>query len=526
MHNKSPLNDYINAKFYNVGIYVRLSREDDYKKVESESIQNQKEYCTNYVTSQGWNIVDYYCDDGYTGTNFERPGFQRLLDDIEKKKVNVVITKDLSRLGRDHIESGRYIETFFPEKSIRYIAINDNIDTFSDYDNMLNFRFAFNDQYPKDISRKVRTVMDAKRSKGDFIGAFAPYGYKKNSNDKNKLVVDEAAAIIVKRIFEMYINGTGFNNIANILNSEGVLSPAAYKKSQSKTYFNPNAKLSLWTAQTIRSILVSPTYIGNLTQGKYKKINYKSKKIINIEKGNWIISENTHEPIINKDIFQIVQNMLTKRSNKSYSSNATVRLLTGLIYCGDCGERMTFTKTQNGNVYCICSKYKRFNMCSRHSIFEKRLEKYIIDDLKNISRCVNNEEKLLKIAKNKFQMKDNDVDNVIKETLNKLEKIKEYVKTLYGDKLKGIISEEDFIDLSKDINKERAFLNKTLYELNSKKVKAIEIHSETDKLLKFVRDFKNFNNVDRVTLLKLIDRVEIFENKRIIIHYKFKNPWN
>jgi site-specific DNA recombinase len=519
----------INNRINKVGIYVRLSREDDkeYKNGDSESIQNQKEFVTNYVIEKGWNIVDIYSDDGFTGTNFDRPGFCKLIQDIDNGKVNMVITKDLSRLGRDYIGTGHYLERYFPENNVRYIAINDGIDTYENNSNndMSPFRSVMNDMYAKDISRKVRSVMDTKREMGKFIGAFAPYGYKKSECDKNILVIDEEAAKIVKRIFHMYTLSIGYTAIAERLNKEGIPCPSSYKKQQNSNYNNPKAKLNLWTQETIKSILVNPTYIGNLTQNKYTKVNYKIKKLRVISKNDWITKENTHEPIVDKETFDRVQSIVKSKLNMCSLHNAKVHLLTGLIFCGDCGERMTYTKTIKGLTYCICSKYKRFKICTRHSIPEDELEKSIINELKKISALAANQEKLFNILRTKLiRTNSEDVRNQIKGIEEKLQVIKRTIKSLYEDKLTGIITEVDFIDLSQDYNKERVQLNKRLEDLIKRKSEFSELFDVKEKILKFIKAYIDFDYIDNNVIKRLIDKIEIFENKKVVIHYKFKNP--
>lgn len=339
--------DNINVKYnnYKVGIYCRLSREDELG-YQSESIKNQKDYLTKYVVDNEWTIVDIYIDDGYTGTNFDRPDFKRLIKDIEKGNINIVITKDLSRLGRDYISTGYYLEKYFPENDIRYIAVNDAIDTFKNSagNDISPFKSVINDMYAKDISMKVRSVMDSKRKEGKFIGAFAPFGYKKCKEDKNKLEIDEKIAPIVRRIFHMYIGGFGISKIAHTLNDEGVICPTEYK--QKTTNYKGTVIKRLWNHNTVRAILKNPTYMGCLAQNKYKKVNYKSKKLRTLSSDEWIIIEDTHKPIIDKKTFKDVQSMMKRKYSSEYKGKKSNRLFSGFVYCGDCEAYMTYTKHQ------------------------------------------------------------------------------------------------------------------------------------------------------------------------------------
>lgn len=309
----SVKSDNYQRENYSVAIYCRLSNDDGEKK-ESNSIANQKSILLEYISKMGWNLYDTYVDDGFTGTNFNRPGFNRLIKDIEGGKVGIVLTKDMSRLGRDYIQVGYYIERYFPEKGVGYIALNDNIDTHRDTngDDITPFKAIINDMYSKDISRKIRSVFDMKRREGKFIGAFAPYGYKKNPKDKGELIIDIEVAPIVKRIFDMYLSGEGLTAIARGLNKENILPPAIEKSKRFENYNHGRIKIPKWCHSGVKHVLTNQTYTGDLAQGKSKKVNYKSSKIKRIDKGDWIIVENTHEAIISKKNFSLVQSLLNQ----------------------------------------------------------------------------------------------------------------------------------------------------------------------------------------------------------------------
>lgn len=393
------LKDNYQDTVFNVGIYARLSKEDEQNLAVSESISNQIDYLTQYVIDRGWSIVDVFVDDGYTGTNFNRPDFQRMLREIEVGKINLVITKDLSRLGRDYIETGHYLERYFPLRNVRYIAVNDGIDT---YDNSTNnelnpIRSFFNDFYARDISKKVRTSMTVKARKGDFIGSFAPYGYLKSPLDKNKLVIDEKVAPVIRQIFERYLAGDGITRIAHILNDQQINCPSVYKAHIYENYKNAKSKFGKWTAEGVKSILQNPVYAGCLAQHKHSVISYKVKVLKAVPKENWIIVEGCHEAIVSKEVFDQVQRLMKVRNVPYPSSPKKDHLLVGLLYCKDCGHRMTFTKTQKGEWYCICANYKRFKSCTRHSYLERDLDNYVLDHLrKTIAAFVDREELLRK----------------------------------------------------------------------------------------------------------------------------------
>jgi DNA invertase Pin-like site-specific DNA recombinase len=515
-------NDY-RDKIFNVGIYLRLSKEDE-KYGQSESIISQKDFLTSYVADKGWNLKDYYIDDGYSGTNFDRPDFIRMKQDIESGLVNLVVTKDYSRLGRDYIETGYYLEKYFPSMGVRYIAVKDNIDSFSSNCNndMSPFIGVMNDMYAKDISKKVKTILDYKRENGKFIGAFAPYGYKKHMKDKNKLVIDNSVAYVVKRIYSMYLKGHGYSYIANTLNNEGILSPSRYK--ELKSNYKSKSNSEKWVNETIKQILSNPTYTGNLAQHKYSKISYKIKKLETVPRKYWIVVENTHEKIIDIDTFNQVQDLMKNKSIQYQRSTNENHLLSGLIYCGDCGSKMTFTDTPRGFCYCICSKYKKCGskQCSRHSIKEEELNQLIINDLKNKSLLYIHMDKLLKnIEEAKNNNKFDDITNEIWNIEKRLTVIKQIQKSLYIDKLEGVISEADYIDISSDFNKEKQVISKRLYII--KKNIGNKLQLKDDKLLIEVNKIILFEEINRQELIQLIEKIEVFDDSRIKIYYRCTN---
>lgn len=317
-------------------------------------------------------MVGIYYDDGVSGTTFDRPGYNRLIHDVENNSVNLIIVKDLSRLGRNLLESLKFFE-YCSTNNVRLIAVNDSTDSYCrnfQTDIMPVLRSFLNEIYSSDTSSKITSILKSKKEEGSFIGAFAPYGYLKDKHNKNLLVVNPETCEVVKRIYQMYIQGMSFNGIAKILNQEHIMSPAKYKENTT-LYRCGRSKNYLWNPETIKIILSNPTYAGSLSQGKLQKVSYKSKKFKNIPKENWIVVENTHEPIISKEDFEAVQCLMSKRN---YHRNNIVHhhLLSGLIFCGDCGGTITFSKTGR-YFYTICSNYKRYRTCTRHTFSEEIL---------------------------------------------------------------------------------------------------------------------------------------------------------
>lgn len=518
----------IDTKNYNVGIYLRLSKEDEGTK-QSESITNQKDFLTRYVIEEGWNIYDTYIDDGYTGTNFDRPDFQRMLEDIKNGKINLVIVKDYSRLGRNYAWTGIYKDEIFPKYNVRFIAVNDNIDTFqkdNSNNDMSAFKGVFNDMYSADISKKIRTSFNVKRKNGEFIGAFAPYGYKKDPNNKNKFIIDEEVSYIVKKIFNMRINGISIEEIMRTLNRENIPCPTKYKEMTSN-YKNANIKHYLWRAETIKSILTNPTYAGHMTQRRAEKISYKMKEHRKIPREDWIIVENTHKPIIDKETFEIVQELLNKKAF-GRTEKKTEHLLGGLLVCADCGMNITFRreKYKDGKKFItLCSNYSRFHECTRHAVLEEDLNKLVIEDLKSISEKVikNKKEFLGKVQKPVKNKKNSNIEKLITPKFNRINEIRKIRIELYEDKVRKKISEADFEEMLEHYNSEVKELNNCIASLQNQ-LKSIEKQKPDCEFYKIIESIVDFNVVDKSILVQLIDKVEIFQNRTIKIYYKFTRP--
>lgn len=515
----------LTSDLWKVAIYCRLSREDEGVH-QSESIINQRDFLERYVNEQGWQLHGVYIDDGYSGTNFERPDFKRLIEDIDKG-VNIIITKDLSRLGRDYITTGYYLEKFFPEKRVRYIAVNDGIDTFMKTagNDISPFKSVINDLYARDISNKVRNAFDTKRKSGKFIGAFPPYGYKKDPKDKNKLIIDEETAPVVERIFHMYLNGYGPSKIAHLFNQEGVITPTKYKEGISN--FSGNMKVDLWNHNTVRVILKNPTYMGSMRQNTHSKLNYKSNKLLSVPKEYWVIVEGTHEAIIDKVVFETVQNKIRLTSNTHYQGNGRTRLFSGLVFCGDCGAYMTPQAKNKTGVFMICSTYKRYTSvyCSRHAMPEYLLEKLVLEDLKQMAvKSIDSQKLASRINRKESNPSLQRISQEVLKLEKKLGEIDRINKTLYTDRVNGAITLEQYIELSEEFKKEKTLLKQRLDSLNKKLIELQGINSEKDNVEELAEELLRLKKLDRRILEKLIERIDIYENKKITIHYSFKNP--
>ena len=358
---------------YKVGIYIRLSKEDLEKSVsnESESIKNQRKLIYKYLKDNNLNLYKEYIDDGYSGTNFNRPGFINLMQDIEERKINMVVTKDLSRLGRDYIKTGYYIEEYFPVNKVRYVSILDGIDSFSSStdNDIAPFKALFNDMVSKDTSRKIKSILKNKKEQGLFLGSRAPYGYCKDKNNKNKLVIDKEKSEIVKTIFELSLNGKSNEKIAIYLNEKGISSPS-------------NSK---WSASSIYNILNNMEYTGCLVSNVWTNVSYKNKTRIKREPHEWVIIEDTHEKIIDRKMYEQVK-INNSRKYKSYVHKKKEILFEGLVYCKECSSKLGLSYLKNRDYYILnCNKYKKnTKKCISHYVNYQKLEDFVLTRLKRL----------------------------------------------------------------------------------------------------------------------------------------------
>lgn len=531
MYNTLPISNQ-KTKSFRVGLYIRLSREDGDKE-ESSSVTNQREILKRYVSEQpNFFIVKEYVDDGWTGTNFDRPKFKEMIEDIEAGIIDTVITKDLSRLGRERLGVGHYTEIYFPEHNVRYIALLDNIDTYMDagMNDMAPFKGVINDMYVRDISKKIRSSLIERKKAGNFLGVTAPYGYKKDPNNKFHLSLNEKEAEVVKRVFRLYLEGNGLTKIAQILTKDGVPVPGE-SRNIGKT--RKTALYSSWKQTTIRRILDNRVYLGELVQFKRRKINYKSKRRITVPEEERYICKGTHEAIIDEESFNAVQNILKK--NKSFKGTKHDYLFKGLLYCAECGARLNITYSNYAlkrygeyRYTTICYSYSRLysDICTRHSNSIPELEEVLIKHIKEVcSRYINEnlQDELISMAKKQKQLELKQISNEKRlETLEqKIADIGLYIKNLYIDKVKGVVSENDYISLVADFTKDRDNLIKEKEELitimNNQKPQI----DETAKIEKLAKEFISLEKPTKQLLNELIEKITISENKEINIYFKF-----
>ena len=386
----------LNTDTLKVAMYLRLSQDDEKYdkgfKVESNSISNQRLQLKDFIDkNEDMELIEEYVDDGYSGINFERPAFKKMMEDVITGNINCIIVKDLSRFGRDYIDSGRYLQKVFPSLDIRFIALNDNYDSYTASETEKNlvipFKSFINDNYCRDTSAKVRSVCKVKRKQGQFISNYTPYGYEKDKEDKHKIVIDKEAGYVVQKIFSMKLEGYSSYSIAKHLNDNGILSPMEHKREMGiryKTGFSTKA-VTKWDTPAVNRILTNEVYIGTLQQGKREKINYKLDKVVSKDRSDWIEIEDNHEAIIDIQDFEIVQKLL-KCDIKAKNVGEKADLFAGLLFCKDCNSQMTKKVDKRGKipmVYYICSSYNKGHNCSRHCIKQEDLKITILEMLRH-----------------------------------------------------------------------------------------------------------------------------------------------
>lgn len=533
-------------KYFLAAMYLRLSRDDSdvgntigrkgNVKSESNSIGNQRELIRAYIhEQQDIELYDIYVDDGFSGSNFDRPEFKRMMSDVEAGRVNCVIVKDLSRFGRDYIESGRYIQKVFPGLDVRFIAITDHYDSFNadagESGIVLPVKNFINDSYCRDISTKVKSQLEVKRKNGECIAPFALYGYKKGENNKNQLVIDEYAADIVRKIFEWKMDGMAVSAIAEKLNGLGILSPKEYKKSIGSNYkggFSGAAK-SMWSNSTVKRILTNEMYLGHLIQGKTEKINYKLKKSVEKPKENWIKVEDTHEAIVSEDNFLIVQNLLKADSRVSPVTEKN-SLFAGVLFCGDCGEQMIRRVNRykdTKKVYCICSTKNRGEGCTRHSIEEEKLKRLMIESIRRYANYFLEEKS---VSDKSLELETNfesivRYDTEIARLKQEQDKYYSLCSGLYEDLKCGIISKEEFERLHCEFKRKAAEFEESQKRQEVMIKELFKNGVISAGRLKTMQNCAELKEIDRHTLCSMVKEILVYENQRIEIVFYYMDQY-
>lgn len=517
---------------WKLGKYIRLSKEDlNRGKNDSNSVTNQKalldDYCRQHI-DEFESVQPPYVDDGYTGTDINRDSFQKLLSDIYAKKVNCVIVKDLSRLSRNYTDAGSLIENLFVQMNVRFISLAEGIDSYLNPDSISNLIVpitnVINDNFCYQTSKKIRQVFDMKRRNGEFIGGFAAHGYMKNPKDKNALIVDEEAAEVIKNVYEWFLEGMSKNAIVQNLNDRGILCPSEYKKSKGLNYQNPGgSKRPLWGAKTVSDILKNRLYAGDMVQGRQRVKSYKIHTQEQVPENEWYIVENTHEPIIERPIFEKVQALL-KRDTRTAPHKKKFYLFSGFLRCADCGKAMSRSQVK-GTVYYFCRTYKDQSKtaCTKHSVKHNRLEAAVLYAIQQqVYLAVHYANTLEYISTVPLQKSQSTrIVALIDAKEKERSKIMRYKQSIYQDWKDGEITHSDYRHMSEAYERQIAALGEVLKNLHAEREELqTGITAESPCLVVF-KKFENIDKLTREVLVELVDHIKIHENGNISVKFKF-----
>ena len=531
---------------YTAALYLRLSKDDGIMDKDSASIDTQRDLLTRYCNDNNIIIYDYYVDDGFTGLNTDRPAFKRMIEDAEAKRINCVITKDQSRLGRNHLESGFYMEVYFPEHGIRYIALNDNVDTINAATlDIAPFRNLLNDMYSQDISKKVKSALYIRQSQGKFIGNKAPFGYLKDPNDKNHLVIDERYAPTVRRIYELYLDGNGVHKIARILREEKLIKPAAAAVEFVDAYsahVNSDEDVYNWRDGAVSTILTNPVYAGHIRGQQRPKISAKSKKRY-ARNSKAILVENMHEPIIEPEKWELVQSIIKSHRHEK-ADDGYDNIFAGLLRCADCGHTLTKScahrRSPRPDVIDMigyqCNFYRLYgkNYCTQHWIEARDLYNAVLADIQYRAKCaLEDEEKMIVDIISRLHINASDdagnAEKELRKAKSRMTELDRIFANLYEDKVNGDISERNYKQLSAKYETEQITLESRIEELE----KAITLRKtaaeDVDTFVNLIKEYSLITKLDTATLHRLIDKIEVYsaeiidgeKSQKIEIYYKF-----
>lgn len=529
---------------WNVALYIRLSVQDG-DKSESNSVVNQKELLDMFIGKDNeLNFYNYYIDDGFSGTNFERPSFKKMIEDINANLVNAVVVKDLSRLGRNYIEVGNYIEKIFPLFNIRFIAINDQIDSIKNPDSVnsviVPFKNLINDEYCRDISNKIKAVLNVKMKKGEYVGAFAPYGYLKDPKDIHHLIIDEDAAKVVKLIFELTLNGYGRTAIAKKLNQLGILNPTGHRvidlkiKTAGISGTNKKNIKYTWCSTTVRQILNNEMYCGDIIQHKGKLISYKIHKRVLLPKEEWVIVRDVHEPIIDRETFEKVQKEIMSRDTRM-NSNGKISIFAGHIKCADCERAMSkkVASKYNGKerpyYHYMCSAYMRSGgtQCSKHTIRNDELENAVLETIKIQIGLISDIERIKTEIDNSGFLENR--KKFLEENINKCEEFAKIRRRLrkeaYEDWKLGNITLKEYNEYTNEYGEQIRQCEDTI-DKYYEELKEFEQANRECNWIEYFTKYKNVNTLSRELIDSLIDNIYVYEDKKIKIKFKYEDEYN
>ncbi len=527
----------LSTALWKPALYIRLSREDGDRE-ESNSIASQRELLTEFANTQtDMAAPRLYVDDGYTGTDFDRLDFRRMMHDLRAGIVNCVIVKDLSRLGRNYVKVGEYLEHTFPLLNVRFIALSERIDSVADprsADSLIvPFRNILNDEYAHDISNKVRASLDLKRRQGKFIGSFASYGYRKDPNDHSRLLIDEPAAAVVRDIFNWFIGGTSVLGIAKKLNAMGIPNPSAYKRQQGMNYRHPASGTldGLWPDSSVRRILRNPLYTGTMVQGKNRTKSYKLHISEAVPEDEWITVAQTHEAIIPIELFAKAQSLFA-RDTRTAPTQPQVYLFSGFLRCADCGKAMnrkTISQPYRNYYYYICSTFKKQHSgaCTKHTIRSDRLEQAVLETLRSqIALAVEMDELIAEINRSGARSRSADHLQTERTQLEtERERIEQMKLSLYPDWKAGDISREEYHRLKEQFEQQQARLDTRLASLQTRIDEAQNGVDETNSFLSQFVKYRNLQTLTREAVVELIDMIYVHEGGKITIKFKFSDAY-
>ena len=503
-------------------LYCRLSRDDELSG-DSNSIVHQKEILSAYAEKRGFENTRFYVDDGYSGTNFNRPDFLRMMDDVNNGLVGTIIVKDMSRFGRDYIMVGYYTEIMLPQMDIRFIAVNDNVDSENQADNDFTpFRNIINEWYAKDTSKKIRSVLKAKGNSGKHLSVIPPFGYKKDPNDKEKWIIDEDAAQIVRKIYRLYLDGNTMGGIARKLTAEGIETPKLYAENRGIKHYKAATYPEIWSRISVEYILSNYEYTGSTVNFKTKRKSFKNKKQWIQSKEDWAVFEGTQEAIIDKETFETVQKM--RGTKRAYTKFNEVNIFSGLLYCADCGGKMTIRrrKEDRRKDAFICSTYrkKKKNLCTEHAIKVSALDQIVLQDIRKVCAYIKQYEQEFVEDFRQCSRKESARlqlmgKSELKKAENRLSEIERIIVKLYEEKVCERIPEERFELLAKNYETEQAELKQKTEALKASLAAKEERDGSLEKFVSLVRSYTEVQNLTPEILNSFIDKIYIGKPERI-----------
>lgn len=524
------------AKQWKAADYARISREDGDKE-ESDSIGTQFDIIDDYIAhNDDITFIDRYSDDGWSGTNFDRPDFMRLMEDIKKGKINCVIVKDLSRLGRNYILVGQYLEMIFPMLNIRFISVNDRIDSTKDpasiNNALVSFKNVMNDEYCRDISNKVRSSLDRKRSKGEFIGSFASYGYMKDPDDHHHLIVDPVAAEVVKNIFDWFLQGMSIIGIAKRLNHMGIPNPSAYKRQCGLNYKHPAGQLdSAWPDSSVKRVLKNRLYVGDMVQNKNRTKSYKVQVSVAVPEENWVIVPNMHEAIIDREKFETVQQLLMRDTRTSPGINH-VSIFAGYIRCADCLRAMgkkSVAQSYGKYHYYVCQTFRKAgrNLCTKHTIREKQLYDAVLATIQSQIDLAVSMDQLVNDLKsqNVRAAKSSRLEKMLQLKEEEYEKVSRCRIDLYPDWKAGILSKDEYLSLKAKIGEQLEQIEIAIANIKEEISKYQSAPVSENKFISSFLRYRNIQVLTREVIVELIEMIYIHEGGTITIQFKYQDEY-